>query len=381
MEASLPKPADDGDRIARETGAYGDEKEKARIERDEESRRLLYVAITRARSLVVLSGAHPNGDKRSWASMVNGWISKSVGGEGTEALDRLVRLRSYSSLIDAAQEFESNVLSEAGADGGEALPGGDDLEALPTVNEVRLPVTTLVHVPSPEDMLAYRQTTLVGLAPLLTVTRGEEQQVSERPDFEKESADSGEPDLPANVLGTLAHDVLEHVDYSDLSDDAIKRTIVQFGESDAMNAAVFPRVRAVVDYLKDDLLNAKDVIRELPFVAAFRSGESSVLVDGKIDLLYRKDGRWHIVDYKFTESGESKIRSEYAFQLQLYASALASTPSHDDFALKGADAYSLLLLGCNRAGGVTPVEVKPLSEDDTIFTAVENAATISSQLG
>ena len=45
MEASLPMPSDDGGRIARETGEFGDEKEAARIERDEEGRRLLYVAI------------------------------------------------------------------------------------------------------------------------------------------------------------------------------------------------------------------------------------------------------------------------------------------------------------------------------------------------
>ena len=200
----------------------------------------------------------------------------------------------------------------------------------------------------------------------------------------RQSDDDRDP-LKANVVGTLAHDVLEQFDYRDCSDAAIMRSVQQFGESEAMNSAVFPRVKAVVEYLKDDVLGAEDVIRELPFVAAFRSDQdggriASVFVDGKIDLLYRKNERWHIVDYKFTESGESKIRSEYAFQLQLYASALASGSTQGELAFGDGDTCALLLLGCNKAATLTPVVVEPLSEEATVATAIHNASIIAGQL-
>ena len=277
--------------------------------------------------------------------------------------------------------LEGGTSGGVGSDAGLLSPESCHVSGLPAVNELRLPVTTVVHVPAEDELIDYRKTTLVGLAPIQVLSRGPDESAVATAEEGRE-LDDPEDVLAPNLVGTLAHDTLERFDYSDCSDEAIKRTIEQFGESTVMNEAVFPRVKAVIEYLKEDMLNAKEDIRELPFVAGFGDSGNRLLVDGKIDLLYRLDGKWHIVDYKFTNSSGEEIREEYAFQLQLYEAALKSSGNRhsEDSSFSEASSISLLLLGCNKAAEVTPVPVQPLSSEDLTSKALSNAQAISSSI-
>lgn len=95
-------------------------------------------------------------------------------------------------------------------------------------------------------------------------------------------------------LGVAVHEALERMDASGLMDEA--REWVEL----ALQSELFKRVR-----------NANEVYRELPFTAD--------ALDGKIDLLFREGDRWVLVDYKTDVQPDAE---RYRAQMQAYVTAL-----------------------------------------------------------
>ena len=57
---------------------------------------------------------------------------------------------------------------------------------------------------------------------------------------------------------------------------------------------------------------------EVPF--CYREPSSTNLWHGVMDVLYKKDGRWHIVDYK-TNADPSDLDEKYQEQMKAYVAA------------------------------------------------------------
>ena len=107
-----------------------------------------------------------------------------------------------------------------------------------------------------------------------------------------------------------------------------------------------------------------------------------MIVDGKVDLLFRKAGTWHILDYKFSDASEKELVERYAFQLAVYLSALSSPiPDATDrlprFTSTGPAPFRLMVLGVDTRGRCN-VGTLPLSQnDDTAARLIQAARTLS----
>ena len=137
------------------------------------------------------------------------------------------------------------------------------------------------------------------------------------------------------LIGTLVHRLLECIVKSKNKysfDDLMKKINDEYRPSEDYS----PLLKSVYEHFTnggypqstDDapqdllkvLLNAEDVMCELPF--AYKTDNGKDIVSGTIDLLYKDDKGWHIVDYKTNlEDNIKKLEEEYEIQLNTYAKA------------------------------------------------------------
>lgn len=72
------------------------------------------------------------------------------------------------------------------------------------------------------------------------------------------------------------------------------------------------------------LLSADEVYCEVPFSYLEETEEMRAVWNGIMDVLYLKDGKWHIVDYKTNADG-SDLDTRYQGQLAAYIKAFKAT--------------------------------------------------------
>ena len=319
----------DVDEVA--TPGFADFREERRAEREAESRRLFYVACTRPRDLLVLSGVDSETPRKgSWEAWVAPYRAQPRPG--------ITRIREYAEVDAAWRAARGARAPEAAALTAEAflrpvLEGTAGEAAQP----FRLPATVVVKLLQDERVLAADARSradlirellpgLAGLAPAWVTGR-----VAVSPDAVDEAgggmAAPDENELqPGPEWGTLVHAVLEDVEYwsaRPLAEQIARAPGLATLSPGAQRAAqaVLERAAGAVAGMLRDVPRAR-VFREAPFVARFARGAAAVLVDGKIDLLYFKDGEWSLVDYKVTDDSAERLRERYGFQLALYREAV-----------------------------------------------------------
>jgi len=138
--------------------------------------------------------------------------------------------------------------------------------------------------------------------------------------------------LEARARGTLVHRLLESIDFarprspSAEEVERISRELglrVAAGERDELAALLGAAVRAAP---AGRVAAARDVRREHPF--AFSLGDGGALITGVIDLLAREaDGGWLVLDYKSDRVDpdadlRALVERDYAIQRELYALAV-----------------------------------------------------------
>jgi len=259
----------------------------------EESDRLLYVAMTRAEELLLMSFA--SGAKRtSWAGMVGGKLDLDLGPGRDEILERTApdgnswKLR----LATADRAPELRVVARA------AGPApSEDIEWLapPVVTEQQDSGATVTDLAEfarcPRRYLLGRYLGFSGRA-----TRG--------------AAAPAEPEAPGTVemdaaeLGTAVHRLLAGLDIPNPDAEALRL------------ADVFRR-----GPLGRRLAKATRVEREFDFLMAV----GDLVVRGQVDLWFEENGEIVIVDYKtdaVTSHQAHRRTEDYALQLRLYAMAV-----------------------------------------------------------
>ncbi len=137
-------------------------------------------------------------------------------------------------------------------------------------------------------------------------------------------------------VGTLAHGILERLDDLDAIERAELRqrvkALARGGKEidDISEDAIDEATRIVMNFRGTDLYrelrSAEGRHTELPFILRL----DGVIINGAIDLVYRANGRWRVIDYKTTHIAArnrnkqlEEMREHYRPQVEVYALATA----------------------------------------------------------
>jgi ATP-dependent exoDNAse (exonuclease V) beta subunit len=271
-------------------------------------RRLFYVAVTRARDYLVLSGRAARKEE-SWRQ----WIDQVRGPAVEQGLLRVVRDCGVAPSLPqpgpAVDPEKLDALEPSGAP-------DPDLVRISATAKAAAPVALCAPVTQLADAsVCPRRYQLL-----------HELQLEERPDPEHPLPDplGEEPGSPATALGTLAHRLLE---LAPLRLDAgqrrreLERILLLAGEDPAAHTEVLDAACAFLDSplaRRMAAVPAKRLHRELPFVLRLsRPGAPELLVRGQIDALLI-DEDVTVVDYKLSQARDT---ARYAAQLDAYALA------------------------------------------------------------
>jgi len=352
---------------------FAEEVERNKLARDQESRRLFYVAATRARDLLIFTSENPNiSSDETWRS----WINRHLA--ACDFKPELVRLRAYSEIESAWQALGTTLPDKPLVTSEQLSRCRVPSDTNPVSEHYRFPVTALVR-PMPQIRLA-------------TVNISQKSMNNgESPAEAEMSIDSDDaPAFSKARLGTLAHQILETLDY--YSSQPLSRQIAQAAELDELSQpdqkTITTSITAAATIIAKFLIDVKpeNLIRELPFVARFEHDRTQVIVDGKVDLLYFKEGAWHILDYKFSSHGAGELVERYAFQLAVYRDALSSLDTDGlhripRFAtdLKIPVPFTLTLLGITPEGVCNVMDVTHQNRDDIAAHLISAARGLSSQ--
>ncbi|TMB10784.1 MAG: hypothetical protein E6J66_10855 [Deltaproteobacteria bacterium] len=290
----------------RRWGAHGESLSQRRRARElAQSRRLFYVAVTRARDLLVLSGRAARKEE-SWRL----WLDQ-VANEATErGLLRIVR-----------DPVPAQALATSGPpvepENAGALPPADDADLARI--EAEAPAAQ-VTISAPVTQLADAEACPRRYQLL------HELRLEERPDPEHPLPDplDDEPASPATALGILAHRLLELVPLQagPVERRAELESVLRLeGEDPAAHAEVLDSACAFLDSpLARQMATApvSRLHRELPFTLRLsRPGTPELLLRGQIDALLVGE-QVTLVDYKFSQARDT---ARYAAQLDAYALA------------------------------------------------------------
>ncbi len=336
-----------------ESELYEEAREFNQDSRDHESRRLFYVACTRARDLLVFSGENPgNGSKDAWRSWINHHLLQC------DFNTSLIRLRPYGEVERAWRKIAATPPDREIPTPSHFLAVSKETPVMAGAERYRFPVTallrTLSSTPSPQPALR------LSLASVSVTSSGQEDH------------EFPEPTLDRSQRGTLAHRILETLDYaSGIALGAQVERSPEWGEADAAERMLIrPQIESAARTLSQLLAGvaAENLIRELPFAARFNHDGAELIVDGKVDLIFLKNGIWHIVDYKFSDHDAATLRRDYALQLAVYRDALSFPGISGDRRIprfmtpeKIAAPFKLILIGIDSRGGCIEVDV---TDDD-----------------
>ena len=85
---------------------------------------------------------------------------------------------------------------------------------------------------------------------------------------------------------------------------------------DVMHNGGFPQINGAMQEILPEVLNADEVYSEVPFTYK----EEETIWNGIIDLIYKKDGKLHIIDWK-TNRSDKGLAEHYKNQLDTYKEA------------------------------------------------------------
>jgi ATP-dependent helicase/nuclease subunit A len=289
----------------------------------QEERRLLYVALTRARERLILSASVK---ERADGSRDRRW-------DESARFEPLAFLQAHTgrALVDEGEHdcgSHTTRVRYVGEDVAErtTFRSGKPLAATWTPPSHRTPEPTVPAITAPPlslkvtELLAYRRCPQVyRFSHVLEIGENLAQRAALRAgQRDRDSATS-----PVE-LGTIVHSLLERVRFEAPDPEAeIARLVAS--QPEGRRDSLARMLRGVLDgEIGAAIRGAKRVEREWPF--AMRIG--GVLVEGVIDLaILSHEDAWTVVDYKsndFSRTGRLEYLIDYyAPQLELYAAALA----------------------------------------------------------
>ncbi|HNX68687.1 MAG TPA: UvrD-helicase domain-containing protein [Candidatus Omnitrophota bacterium] len=297
---------------------------------NEEWKRLFYVAVTRAKSRLFLSGvyAKKKKEKELFSEMTSwmDWAMALAEGLGVRITcdadkDSGIPVRrpavEKEKIARIVEKFEAQAVRGAGT-----FPGLRDKSERAQPRTIDLPVSAFVlfrkdpgefwrryqigwTVFVPED-----QEKVTGIGPAV-----ENEWAGKDPDWKGE-------EVRAADFGTAMHTFFEHLDLKQpelcLESGSLERLFGHFGKESVAGARELVKGFIQSPVFKQ-LQKARRIERETDFVLNGRHG----LIYGKLDVLFEDEqGEWHILDYKTATGDEAAAKkSSYDLQLEIYALA------------------------------------------------------------
>ena len=329
-----------------------------------EEERLLYVAMTRAREKLIVTGVVKDADKtldkyraKSEELATDGTLSYADSENIKNYLDMIMpvclmdsdKLKgSFKVMVDDGENSWADV-SEAGEMVDEIKEAVSDKNlTVQTETSVTYPLLDELPEYVPDDNAAGRMKLTVSQLKAMQAEDESEENAymdeSVKTALKKEACDetnsivpkfiSGEEvKLAANERGSAYHRVMECLDYSvSVNLDGVKADINRMLETGKMNELQVKSVNpwGINTFVQSDTgrrvanaMNNGSVRREQPFVFEYEGQ----LIQGIIDLYFEEGGELVLVDYKTdrvmkNEAGEKELVRRYAIQLDYYAKAL-----------------------------------------------------------
>lgn len=296
--------------------------------------RLLYVAMTRPRERLILSGYFPNQTSFNKISNFDSELSgseavflansfaKMTGEYATngQLFDLTVLAREDVAPPEPPEVPEGEVFSEDAAESFGRLLGFDET-AEASLIPAKVSVSALKAAPPDENITETE------------LSRGEEY----REPLRAPAFIEAEKELTAAELGTAYHTVMEHLDLSRPAagqiDEMLERGIISEAEHRLIMA---DRVQLLLDSpLGQRMRRAKKLFREAPFMMNLPASELGILPDGDpsggeavavqgiIDCFFIEDDRIVLVDYKTDHyTDPQNIVQKYEKQLNYYSKAI-----------------------------------------------------------
>ena len=244
---------------------------RAREVSDHELNNLFYVAMTRARDLVITSAS---GGKKP-----KGWLKQ---------LEPLIDRGDIPAIPYSALHNKTN----------EPIH-----RPIPTEEQLTTALQTLVPPPKPPTLQRIPATRLAK-------ELGKEKKMERTKKSEENAA----------ALGSLGHAVLEQLalnDWVGSVSDWLDRLQDELGVGKIEAASLQSRIEHTQTLMRGLTAGMEEVRPEWPFLLL----DGDQLIDGTIDLLCRTAERSTIFDYKFTEAPDSTVTDAYRGQMELYCKA------------------------------------------------------------
>ena len=339
-----------------------------------EEERLLYVAMTRAREKLIITGVVKDADKilekyRGSAKQLeaDGMLSFADSENIKNYLDMIMpvclmdsdKLKgSFKVMVDAGEDSCADA-DESGELAGAANVAGTGELADEIKQAVTYPLLDELPEYVPDDNAAGRMKLTVSQLKAMQSDDDSEENAymdesvkaalkKEADDEQTDSEAMVEPSnsiipkfisgkevkLAANERGSAYHRVMECLDYSvSVNLEGVKADIESMLETGKMDELQVKSVNPwdINTFVQSDTgrrvanaVNCGSVRREQPFVFEYEGQ----LIQGIIDLYFEEDGELVIVDYKTdrvnkSTAGEQELVKRYAIQLDYYAKALA----------------------------------------------------------
>ena len=263
--------------------------------------RLLYVAATRAMNVLIVSSMLKK----------DGGLAKSIWNPLSEHMDEDI----YGALGDyvpGAPEVKSPVDTEALYDEAEKRSVLNDRTSTGPSYTLLRPSTVKAKSVTEED-------------------DGDEAEEGTSSKPAAHDADGRDPAL----AGTLVHRLMEVlVSSGNTSDeDALVREIIgEYRADETIYASMlhgacrkirsggYPQENDVPQDILTELISADEVYCELPFCIKEDGEDAPALWNGVMDAMYKRDGSWHIIDYK-TSADPDDLDERYREQLEAYKRA------------------------------------------------------------
>lgn len=284
---------------------------------NEEWKRLLYVAMTRAKSRLLLSGVYKKKkDPKESFNEMSSWMDWIMALRNqlplkvisAETMAPLTFKRKVSDYQESIREILEAVPAKVPEKTTEKSLFSIQLESRAALRMIDLPVSA--YVLFHKDPQAFWRVYQIGWA-------------SGDPDAEREETDFEESGVSAADFGTAMHAFFEHVDFREpgslLETHRFERVFSGLTKEEMEQAR-----KIIQEFSKQPLFRklqrAKQIKREIDFVLNGRRG----LIQGKLDMLFEdNEGAWHILDYKTAVGDEDAAReSGYLLQLEIYALAV-----------------------------------------------------------
>ena len=279
------------------------EEEKESLKREND--RLVYVAATRARNALIINHAKQAGRTGAPQASANKWKPLK---------DKLL------SKEKDADDSAHMLLETLGENPYYNKADHDTVDPIALYDETE---TTMIRT----------EPTYVKASPstLKTVSK-----ISEDP-FESEGIEETNEETYSTLIGTMVHRLMEMILMSkdqlsetDIIDNILSEyTIAEFKDQEdrfrqtlesvyeVMHQGGYPQSNGAIQDILPELLKAEEIASEVPFTYK----EEDTIWNGIIDLIYRKDGKLHIIDWK-TNKSDKGLAEHYMGQLDAYKKAV-----------------------------------------------------------